>query len=73
MSDGVRVLVVEDERQLADSIAEGLRLHAMAVDVAYDGEAGLERASINDYDVLVLDRDLPIVSGDEVCATLVHR
>ena len=72
MSDGVRVLVVEDERQLADSIAEGLRLHAMAVDVAYDGEAGLERASINDYDVLVLDRDLPIVSGDEVCATLVQ-
>jgi DNA-binding response OmpR family regulator len=68
----VRVLVIEDERQLADSIAEGLRLHAMAVDVAYDGEAGLERASINDYDVLVLDRDLPIISGDEVCATLVH-
>jgi DNA-binding response OmpR family regulator len=68
----VRVLVVEDERQLADSIAEGLRLHAMAVDVAYDGEAGLERASVNDYDVLVLDRDLPIVSGDEVCATLVQ-
>jgi DNA-binding response OmpR family regulator len=68
----VRVLVVEDERQLADSIAEGLRLHAMAVDVAYDGEAGLERVSINDYDVLVLDRDLPIVSGDEVCAILVQ-
>ena len=70
--DRVRVLVVEDERQLADSIAEGLRLHAMAVDVAYDGEAGLERASVNDYDVMVLDRDLPIVSGDEVCATLVQ-
>jgi DNA-binding response OmpR family regulator len=70
--DEVRVLVVEDERQLADSIAEGLRLHAMAVDVAYDGEAGLERASVNDYDVLVLDRDLPIVSGDAVCAALVQ-
>jgi DNA-binding response OmpR family regulator len=68
----VRVLVVEDERQLADSIAEGLRLHAIAVDVAYDGEAGLERASVNDYDVLVLDRDIPIVSGDEVCAALVQ-
>lgn len=65
-------MVVEDERQLADSIAEGLRLHAMAVDVAYDGEAGLERAGINDYDVIVLDRDLPIVSGDEVCAALVE-
>ena len=68
----VRVLVVEDERQLADSIAEGLRLHAMAVDVAYDGEAGLERASVNDYDVLVLDRDIPLISGDEVCAALVQ-
>jgi DNA-binding response OmpR family regulator len=69
----VRVLVVEDERQLADSIAEGLRHHAMAVDVAYDGEAGLDRATINDYDVLVLDRDLPILSGDEVCAALVEE
>ena len=68
----MRVLVVEDERQPADSIAEGLRLHAMAVDVAYDGAAGLERASVNDYDVLVLDRDLPLMSGDEVCATLVR-
>ncbi len=67
----MRILIAEDERQLADSIAEGLRRHAMAVDVAYDGEAALERAGINDYDVLVLDRDLPIVSGDEVCATLV--
>ena len=70
--DRVRVLVVEDERQLADSIAEGLRHHAMAVDVAYDGEAGLERASVNEYDVLVLDRDLPIISGDEICSTLVQ-
>jgi DNA-binding response OmpR family regulator len=68
----VRVLVVEDERQLADSIAEGLRLHAMAVDVAYDGEAGFERASVNDYDVLVLDRDIPLMSGDEACAALVE-
>ena len=68
----MRVLVVEDERQLADSIAEGLRLHAMAVDVAYDGEAGLERASVNDYDVLVLDRDIPRLSGDAVCAALVQ-
>lgn len=63
------MLVVEDERQLADSIAEGLRLHAMAVAVAYDGEAGLERASVNDYDVLVLDRDIPLISGlaDATC------
>jgi DNA-binding response OmpR family regulator len=68
----LRILVVEDERQLADSIAQGLRLHAMAVDVAYDGEAALERAGVNDYDVIVLDRDIPLISGDEVCATLVQ-
>ena len=68
----LRVLVVEDERQLADTIAEGLRRHAMAVDVAYDGEAALERAGVNDYDVLVLDRDIPLISGDEVCATLIQ-
>jgi DNA-binding response OmpR family regulator len=68
----LRILVVEDERQLADSIAQGLRLHAMAVDVAYDGEAALERAGVNDYDVMVLDRDIPLISGDEVCATLVQ-
>ena len=67
----MRVLVVEDERLLADTIAEGLRRHAMAVDVAYDGDAALERLAVNDYDVVVLDRDLPIVSGDEVCTTLV--
>lgn len=67
----MRVLVVEDERLLADTIAEGLRRQAMAVDVAYDGEAALERVTVNDYDVVVLDRDLPVVSGDEVCAALV--
>jgi DNA-binding response OmpR family regulator len=65
------VLIVEDERLLADAIAEGLRRQAMAVDVAYDGVAALERLAVNDYDVVVLDRDLPIVSGDEVCTTLV--
>ncbi len=67
----VRVLVVEDERLLADAIAHGLRRRAMAVDVAYDGDAALERLAVNDYDVVVLDRDLPIVSGDQVCTTLV--
>jgi DNA-binding response OmpR family regulator len=66
----VRVLIVEDEKLLADSIASGLRRHAMAVDVVYDGAAALEHAYINDYDVVVLDRDLPAVSGDKVCATL---
>lgn len=67
----VRVLVVEDERLLADTIADGLRRQAMAVDVAYDGDAALQRLAINDYDVVVLDRDLPVVSGDEVCASLI--
>jgi DNA-binding response OmpR family regulator len=66
----VRVLIVEDERLLADTIAQGLRRQAMAVDVAYDGDAALERLAINDYDVVVLDRDLPLVSGDVVCSSL---
>lgn len=66
------MLVVEDERLLADAIAEGLRRQAMAVDVAYDGDQALQRLSVNDYDVVVLDRDLPIVSGDQVCTTLVE-
>jgi DNA-binding response OmpR family regulator len=64
--------VVEDERLLADAIAEGLRRQAMAVDVAYDGDQALQRLSVNDYDVVVLDRDLPIVAGDQVCTTLVE-
>jgi DNA-binding response OmpR family regulator len=68
----VRVLVVEDERMLADSLAEGLRQEAFAVDVVYDGDAALERLAVNDYDVVVLDRDLPVVHGDDVCRTLVE-
>ena len=69
----MRVLVVEDERLLADTIASGLRRHAMAVDVAYDGDQALQRLDVNDYDVVVLDRDLPKVSGDRVCSTLVEN
>jgi DNA-binding response OmpR family regulator len=68
----MRVLVVEDERLLADTLTQGLRRHALAVDVAYDGDAALDRLAVNDYDVVVLDRDLPVVSGDEVCRTLVE-
>jgi DNA-binding response OmpR family regulator len=68
----MRVLVVEDERLLADAIADGLRRQAIAVDVAYDGEGALDRVAANDYDVVILDRDLPTVSGDEVCTTLVE-
>jgi DNA-binding response OmpR family regulator len=67
----VRVLVVEDEELLADAIAEGLRQEAMAVDVAYDGATALDRLALNDYDVLVLDRDLPHVHGDDVCRAVV--
>jgi DNA-binding response OmpR family regulator len=67
----VRVLVVEDHKVLADRIAEGLRDQGMAVDVAYDGEAALESTAVTGYDVIVLDRDLPRVHGDQVCASLV--
>ncbi|MQA24353.1 MAG: response regulator [Micromonosporaceae bacterium] len=66
------MLVAEDERLLADTICEGLRKRAMAVDVAYDGDAALDRLGVNDYDVIVLDRDLPVISGDDVCRTLVE-
>ena len=66
----MRVLVVEDEQLLADAIATGLRREAMAVDVCYDGDGALERADLNEYDVVVLDRDLPGVHGDEVCSRL---
>ncbi|MDF5752849.1 response regulator transcription factor [Spongiactinospora sp. TRM90649] len=69
----MRVLIAEDERMLADSIAEGLRHEALAVDVAYDGDAALERLSVHDYDVLILDRDLPAVHGDDVCRAVVAR
>ncbi|WP_460696387.1 response regulator transcription factor [Nocardia thraciensis] len=68
----MRVLVVEDERLLADAIGAGLRRYAMAVDVVYDGGAALERVGVNDYDVVVLDRDLPIRGGDEVCTEVVR-
>jgi DNA-binding response OmpR family regulator len=66
----MRVLVVEDDGELAVAIAAGLRLEGMAVDTALDGDAALDRALVNDYDVIVLDRDLPGVHGDEVCAKL---
>ena len=59
--------MIEDEKLLADAIARGLRREGMAVDVAPDGGSALERVGTHDYDVLVLDRDLPVVHGDEVC------
>ncbi len=66
----MRVLVIEDERTLADAIARGLRRVGMAVDVAYDGTSGHEMAFVTRYDVLVLDRDLPGIHGDDICADL---
>jgi DNA-binding response OmpR family regulator len=68
---GMRVLVVEDERLLADTVAEGLRRISMAVDVCYDGNAALERIGVHGYDVVVLDRDLPGTHGDEVCQAVI--
>ena len=68
----MRVLVIEDERDLADAIARGLRRHGMAVDVTYDGTEGHEMALVTRYDVVVLDRDLPGMHGDEICAALVE-
>ena len=66
----MRVLVVEDHETLADRIAQGLRQAGMAVDAVYDGVAALDATAQTAYDVIVLDRDLPVVHGDRVCRTL---
>jgi len=66
----VRVLVVEDQAELADDIADGLRDQGIGADTAYDGTTGVEKALMTAYDVIILDRDLPRVHGDAVCATL---
>lgn len=67
----MRILMVEDEVALADAIARGLRQANLAVDVALDGETAIEKAEITRYDVVLLDRGLPDLSGDEVCRRLV--
>jgi len=67
----MRVLVAEDHAKLATTVAEGLRRAGMAVDVVFDGADALEHTASTEYDVVVLDRDLPGVHGDEVCRTLV--
>jgi DNA-binding response OmpR family regulator len=66
----VRVLVVEDQAELADDIADGLRDQGIGADVAYDGAVGIEKALMTAYDVVILDRDLPRAHGDAVCTTL---
>ena len=69
----MRVLVVEDQKELAATVAVGLRREGMAVDLAFDGEDALDCTVRADYDVIVLDRDLPRLHGDEVCRTLIGR
>jgi DNA-binding response OmpR family regulator len=69
----MRVLVVEDHQRLAAAVAEGLRREGMAVDVVFDGEDALAHVAVHAYDVVVLDRDLPGVPGDEVCRSLVAQ
>ena len=66
----MRVLVTEDDEILASAVAAGLRREGMAVNVTLDGAAALERLAVNRYDVVVLDRDLPGVHGDDVCRAL---
>jgi DNA-binding response OmpR family regulator len=69
----MRVLVADDETQLADLVAEGLRGRGFAVDVAYDGAQAERSLAVTDYDLVVLDRDLPETHGDVVCARLAAR
>jgi len=69
----MRVLVIEDQAELAETVALGLKREGMAVDIALDGAAGLRQSAIYDYDVIVLDRDLPVVHGDQVCEALVEQ
>jgi len=66
----MRTLIVEDQRVLANALCRGLRREGIAVDVAYDGRTGLAIAIANPYDVVVLDRDLPRLHGDDVCREL---
>jgi two-component system response regulator VanR len=67
----MRVLIVEDEPYLAEAIRDGLRLEAIAADIAGDGDTALELLSINVYDVAVLDRDIPGPSGDEIAKRII--
>jgi len=69
----MRLLLVEDEADLADTLADGLRREGYLVDVARDGASALTAAASTDVDVIVLDRDLPVLSGDAVCRTLVAQ
>src|SRR5215217_7787148 len=67
----MRVLIVEDEPYMADAIRAGLRLEAIAADIAGDGDTALELLSLNAYDIAVLDRDVPGPSRDEIAKGIV--
>lgn len=67
----MRILIVEDDVHVADVLSRGLRAEGFAVDVCHDGADALDKAGYNDYDAVVLDRDLPVVHGDDVCRQLV--
>jgi DNA-binding response OmpR family regulator len=71
MLEAMRVLIVEDHKELAAAVAVGLRREGMAVDIAFDGESALLHTARESYDVVVLDRDLPRLHGDEVCRAMV--
>ncbi|MBQ3359047.1 MAG: response regulator, partial [Microbacterium sp.] len=67
----MRVLIVEDEPYLAEAVRDGLRLEAIAADIAGDGHVALELLDINSYDIAVLDRDIPGPSGDDIARAIV--
>lgn len=69
----MRVLIVEDQEYLAEAIQTALRREAIAADVVHDGDAALDLTTLNDYDVVVLDRDIPGTHGDDVCRELARR
>lgn len=69
----MRVLIVEDEPLLAAALRNGLQQHAMAADVVHDGQSALTAVDLTPYDAVVLDRDIPLVHGDEVCRTIAQR
>src|SRR5246127_3133940 len=69
--DRMRVLIVEDEPYMAEAIRDGLRLEAIAADIAGDGTSALELLSVNAYDIAVLDRDIPGPTGDEIARRIV--
>ncbi|MEU1258547.1 response regulator transcription factor [Streptomyces chartreusis] len=69
----MRVLIVDDHLELAETIAAGLRQEGMAIDLALDGRQALEQATVYEYHVIVLDRDLPLMHGDEVCRALIKH